>query len=57
MLFIDVKKENNQSYAKQIYIQIRNKILHGELKCEEKLPSTRELSKSSIYAGIRYDCI
>lgn len=44
MLFIELDRENKRSFSKQIYIQIRKKILHGELKCGERFPSTRELS-------------
>lgn len=44
MLFISLIKERKRSYATQIYTQIRLKILNGELKAGEKLPSTRILS-------------
>ncbi len=44
MLFIKLEKNNKRSYVQQIYKQIRKKILNGELKPEEALPSTRALS-------------
>jgi len=44
MLYINIKKEEKRSYTKQIYKEIREKILKGELKEGTALPSTRELS-------------
>lgn len=44
MLFLRIDKEHKRSYARQIYIQLRQKILNGELNSGEILPSTRELS-------------
>ena len=37
-------KENRRSYSKQIYRQLRSRILNGELQTGDPLPSTRELS-------------
>lgn len=45
MLYINIQKELGSPLIKQIYEQIRNKILKGELKADEKLSSTRELAQ------------
>lgn len=44
MLFIELDKESKRSYTTQIYRQVREKILNGELKSGERLPATRALS-------------
>lgn len=44
MLFIELDREHNRSFTKQIYKQLRKQILCGELKYGERFPSTRELS-------------
>ena len=44
MLFVNLRKEEKRSYAKQIYRDIRDKILIGDLRECDALPSTRELS-------------
>lgn len=44
MLYINIKKEEKRSYTKQIYKEIREKILKGELTEGTALPSTRDLS-------------
>lgn len=44
MLYINIKKEEKRSYSMQIYKEIREKILKGELREGAALPSTRELS-------------
>lgn len=44
MLFVRLAKEEKRSYAKQIYRDIRERILRGSLKQGDVLPSTRELS-------------
>lgn len=44
MFFIELNKESKRSYAAQIYRQVREKILNGELKSGERLPATRALS-------------
>ncbi len=44
ILFIEIDKDQKRSIANQIYLQVRKKILFGELKSGERLPSTRELS-------------
>lgn len=44
MIFIDLNKEAGRSYATQIYRQIREKILNGDLKSGERLPASRVLS-------------
>ncbi|QOX63079.1 PLP-dependent aminotransferase family protein [Anoxybacterium hadale] len=45
MLFIELDRTHERSFTKQIYIQIRKKIVSGLLKAGDRLPSTRELSK------------
>jgi len=45
MMYLNLEKENGHSYIKQIYEQIRNMILNGELKEGERLSSTRELAQ------------
>ncbi len=45
MIYIDLEKKNRTTYAKQIFLQIRQQILAGELYAGEMLPSTRDLSK------------
>jgi GntR family transcriptional regulator/MocR family aminotransferase len=44
MLFVKLEKTEKRSYAKQIYRDIREKILSGDLSEGAILPSTRELS-------------
>ncbi len=44
MLFIQIDKEEKRSYSRQIYRDIRNKILEGKLEERSRLPSTRDLS-------------
>lgn len=45
MLYLNIKKEFGSSLIKQIYDQIRNMVLNGELKAGEKLSSTREMAQ------------
>ena len=45
MLFLHLQRESKKSYAKQIYGQIKEMILNGDLKPGDKLPSTRELAQ------------
>jgi GntR family transcriptional regulator/MocR family aminotransferase len=45
MLYLKLDRAQARSVSKQIYTQIRAKILSGELKAGEVLPSTRDLSK------------
>ncbi len=45
MLFVELDKERRRSITNQIYTQLRKKIMHGELKSGERLPSSRELAK------------
>ncbi len=44
MFFLELDRKQKRSYAQQIYVGIRQKILVGELQSGEKLPSTRALS-------------
>ncbi|MGL5454463.1 MAG: PLP-dependent aminotransferase family protein [Citrobacter telavivensis] len=46
MLYIKFDRIHGHSYSKNIYKDIREKILSGNLRTEEKLPSTRECSKN-----------
>ena len=45
MILIELEKSQKRSKANQIYRQIKGKILNGELKSGERLPSTRMLAK------------
>ncbi|WP_044640528.1 MocR-like pyridoxine biosynthesis transcription factor PdxR [Risungbinella massiliensis] len=44
MLWIPIDRSSDISLIRQVYQQIRERILNGELQFGEKLPSTRELS-------------
>ncbi|MGL6200095.1 MAG: PLP-dependent aminotransferase family protein [Lachnospiraceae bacterium] len=44
MLFININKGLKRTYTTQIYRQLRDKIMHGELKSGERLPATRMMS-------------
>ena len=46
MSVIEINKKEKRSYTKQIYLQLREKILTGRFECGERLPSTRRLSDS-----------
>ncbi len=46
VLYINIEKESGNSLAKQIYEQVRRRILNGDLLADEKLSSTRELSQA-----------
>lgn len=48
MLYIRLDKENKRNISRQIYTQLREKILSGELRSGERLPSTREISKELL---------
>lgn len=45
MLTLSFDKSNKRSYAQQIYTDIREKIISGELESGERLPSSRELCR------------
>lgn len=45
MLYLSLDKTQTRSYAKQIYREIRTKILSGELAAGQPLPSSRDLSR------------
>ncbi len=45
MLWIPVDRTAEKSLIRQVYDQIRQQILHGELQAGVKLPSTRELAE------------
>lgn len=44
MLYLEIKKDNKRAYKVQIYNQLREKILNGELRSGMRLPSSRELA-------------
>ena len=44
MLWIPIDRSLDISLIRQVYYQIRERILNGEPTVREKLPSTRELS-------------
>ncbi|MCH1625024.1 PLP-dependent aminotransferase family protein [Fredinandcohnia quinoae] len=46
MLWFHVERKDTKSLTQQVYEQIRMYILDGDLKVNEKLPSTRELATS-----------
>jgi GntR family transcriptional regulator/MocR family aminotransferase len=46
MLHLNIQKEPGSPIIKQIYQQIRYKILNGEIKAGEKLSSSREMSQN-----------
>ncbi len=50
MLYLNLDRTHTRSYSKQIYTQIREKIFSGILKANDKLPSTRDLSKNLCVA-------
>lgn len=50
MLHISINGTQKRSYTKQIYTEIREKILDGELKAGERLPSSRDLSRELCVA-------
>jgi GntR family transcriptional regulator/MocR family aminotransferase len=50
MLYLELDRAQLRSFSNQIYTQIREKILCGDLKTGEALPSTRELSKELCVA-------
>lgn len=45
MVYVKLDKNSSDTLTKQIYMYLRNSILNGILKADEKLPSTRELAK------------
>ncbi|WP_054740246.1 MocR-like pyridoxine biosynthesis transcription factor PdxR [Cellulosilyticum ruminicola] len=45
MIWLNIDKNKNIPLTKQIYKQIRDKILNGELSVDTKLPSSRNLSE------------
>ncbi len=45
MLYLNLNKQQGRSICQQIYEQIQNMILNGELKAGEKLASTREMAR------------
>ena len=45
MLHINLNRNQEESLAEQIYHELKESIFSGELKADEKLPSTRGLSE------------
>ncbi|MDF2925119.1 MAG: aminotransferase [Paenibacillaceae bacterium] len=50
MLYLELDRTHGRSYTKQIYTQIRKTIFSGVLRTNDKLPSTRDLSKELCVA-------
>jgi len=50
MLYLEIDRTHERAFSKQIYTQIREKILSGGLSSGDMLPSTRELSKTLCVA-------
>ncbi len=50
MLYLELDRKRQRSFSKQIYTQIREQILSGELSACSALPSTRYLSKELCVA-------
>lgn len=50
MLYLELDRTHERSFSKQIYTQIREQILSGELSTGSALPSTRYLSKELCVA-------
>ena len=46
MKFINIDRESKVSLSKQLYMHYKELILNGNLKSDDKLPSTRELSRN-----------
>ncbi|WP_459479999.1 MocR-like pyridoxine biosynthesis transcription factor PdxR [Clostridium saccharoperbutylacetonicum] len=57
MNFINIDRHSKISLSKQLYIYYKNSILKGKLKSNDKLPSTRELSRDlNIARNVVLDC-
>lgn len=50
MLYLNLDVTKKRSYTKQIYTEIHEKILSGELSAGERLPSSRDLSRELAVA-------
>lgn len=46
MLHVEINKELGSSLIRQIYQQVRDMILEGQLKAGDRLPSTREMAEN-----------
>lgn len=46
MLWLPIDRTSNIPLIRQIYLELRNKILNAELKAEQRLPATRSLAAS-----------
>ena len=57
MKFINIDRESKVSFSKQLYMHYKELILNGNLKSDDKLPSTRELSRDlNIARNVVLDC-
>ncbi|WP_373844826.1 PLP-dependent aminotransferase family protein [Clostridium sp.] len=57
MKFINIDRESKVSLSKQLYMHYKELILNGNLKSDDKLPSTRELSRNlNIARNVVLDC-
>ena len=57
MNFINIDRESRVSLWKQLYMYYKELILNGNLKLNDKLPSTRELSRDlNIARNVVLDC-
>lgn len=57
MKFINIDRESKVSLSKQLYMHYKEVILNGNLKSDDKLPSTRELSRNlNIARNVVLDC-
>ncbi|EHI99484.1 transcriptional regulator, GntR family with aminotransferase domain containing protein [Clostridium sp. DL-VIII] len=57
MNFISIDRESRISLSKQLYMYYKESILNGNLKSNDKLPSTRELSRDlNIARNVVLDC-
>ncbi len=57
MNFINIDRKSRVSLSKQLYMYYKESVLNGNLKSNDKLPSTRELSKDlNIARNVVLDC-
>lgn len=57
MNFINIDRESRVSLSRQLYMYYKESILNGNLKSNDKLPSTRELSRDlNIARNVVLDC-
>lgn len=54
MLWLPINRTSDISLTQQIYFNLRQRILHGELAAEQRLPATRELA---LHLGVSRNII